>query len=156
MLSFWCSVLEAFSLCRKYAVTGNRVRCTLLSSVHSLESSVGTRSYHASDPLLVCAAVGWTALSSREAIGRFRSSWRMPILGPVATWDNGPEVPDACIPSGVLCVCPLCNIRLAIPKLTPNVPWMRLCSSLSILKCTSSGNSGEDLSFQILLKTEKN
>ena len=29
----------------------------------------------------------------------------MPIFGPIATWDNGPEVPDACILSGVLCVC---------------------------------------------------
>ena len=42
---------------------------TLLPSVRSSESSVGIRSYHVSDPLLVFAAVKKMAPSPREATG---------------------------------------------------------------------------------------
>ena len=89
----------------------------------------------------------------------------MPVLASVATWDNGPEVPDACILFGVSWCLPmchergcavlflLCNIRLAIPKLTPHVPRMRLCSSLFIVKSSPSSNTSEDLSFLFFLET---
>ena len=50
-----------------HAVSGKRYGA-LLPSVHSSESGVGIRSYHASDPLLVFAAVKKMAPSSREAI----------------------------------------------------------------------------------------
>ena len=116
----------------RHAVLGKHIPRTLLPTVHFSESGVGIRSYHASDPLLVFAAVEKMAPSSREAIG--------------------PEVPDECplpalSPHGLMVqkspmraysqVFPgvgqhatneavqfffLCDIRLAIQKLTPKVP----------------------------------
>ena len=53
-----------------HAVSGKRIRRTLLPSGHSSESGVGIRSYRASDPLLFFAAVKKMAPSSREAIGQ--------------------------------------------------------------------------------------
>ena len=51
-----------------HTVSGKRKRRTLLPSVHSSKSGVGIRSHHASDPLLVFAAVKKMAPSSREAL----------------------------------------------------------------------------------------
>ena len=115
-----------------HAVPGKRIPRTLLLTVHFSEAGVGIRSYHASYPLLVFAAVKKTAPWLRETICPEVPA-ECPLFGPVATWDNGPEVPDACILSGVLCVCQcnvsrkrlrsslLCNIRIAIQKFSPNV-----------------------------------
>ena len=75
-----------------HAVSGKRMRRTLLPSVHSSESGVEIRSHHASDLLLVFAAVKKMAPSSREAIGR--------------------EVPDACILCGVSWCRLVCNVLL--------------------------------------------
>ena len=102
------------------------MRCTLLPSVHSSESNVGIRSYHASDPLLVFAAVKKMAPSSREATGPEVPDER-PFSPPSP---RGPEVPDACILSGV--------------SWCRRLPRMRLCSSLLFKRYTFSITS-EDL-----------
>ena len=70
---------------------------TLFPSVRSSESGVVIRSCHASDPLLVFAAVKKMAPSSREAIGPEVPD-ECPFSAPSPRWTlNGPEVPDACL-----------------------------------------------------------
>ena len=70
---------------------------TLFPSVRSSESGGGIRSCHASDPLLVFAAVKKMAPSSREAIGPEVPD-ECPFSAPSPRWTmNGPEVPDACL-----------------------------------------------------------
>ena len=88
-----------------HAVSGKRVRRTLFPSVHSSESGVGIRSCHASDPLLVFAAVKKMAPSSREA-----TSPQVPDERPFSPPSpRGPEVPDACILFGVIWCLLVCH-----------------------------------------------
>ena len=89
------------------SVLGKRIRCTLLPSVHS-ESSVGIGSYHASDLLLVFAAVKKMAPSSREAIGQEVPD-ESPCSAPSPRGAIGPEVPDACVLLGVSWSLPVCH-----------------------------------------------
>ena len=102
-----------------HAVSGKRKLRTLLPSVHSSEPCVGIRSYHASDPLLVFAAV-------KKMAADFRLRGTVVQKSPMHAYSLVSLV-SADVPRMSLCSSLLCNIRTCDPEVKAECPRMGLC-----------------------------